>query len=619
MKTKKRFPALLLALCLLLSLCPAALAVGEEPIDLVDGSLEHSKFPQVGTVLSLETGEESLFHYDVPQDGATVLLFFKCGDRAMSSLLRELNETSWAGSEKLSFIAVESSLKDAEAVQTYLDEADTGGVIDLAYYNPTKRTLPYWYLAYIETRGEIGSSISGTISFPYVLLITEEEGQPVIRYAFMNISSVRDLGDCLAKLVEVEGLAPSGSTLKQVRVSGSRHYDFVQSVFSLVNAERSRAGLHALQLSAEVTTLAMQRAAECAVFYSGNHERPNGKGCFSIADDMPLTDAALTAENMAAGQISPAEVMEAWMDSTGHRNNILSERPNLLGVGCFESNGILFWVQLFGSGTDMMPLRQTVRTPCAAEVTVLDSHVEAALTAPEGLSLRVGEELSLPMLENRNPGYPFVPTLLLPWSEGELRDGETVIASVELQGDVLRLKGLEAGSAELLCPVWPGQEEPAVLPVAVQPACVHEWSAPVWTWTEDHSAASAAFVCTLCEAAEELPAELAVETVEASCEEAGKTVVTASVLFEEQAFEDRYEEEIPALGHEFENFFCLRCGAPDLANLDVDGNGELNAADALLFLRLASSGAELSALPDLNGDGRVNSRDAMVLFRLLRP
>ena len=52
-------------------------------------------------------------------------------------------------------------------------------------------------------------------------------------------------------------------------------------------------------------------------------------------------------ENIAMGQRTPKEVMNAWMNSKGHRENILNTSFDTIGVGCYEENGTYHWVQLF--------------------------------------------------------------------------------------------------------------------------------------------------------------------------------------------------------------------------------------------------------------------------------
>lgn len=120
---------------------------------------------------------------------------------------------------------------------------------------------------------------------------------------------------------------------------GTERYSYAYQVLDLVNQERAAVGLAPLTMDRELLDAAMQRAAECAVSYS--HTRPDGTDCFTVS-------SKAYAENIAAGQWSPMVVMGSWMQSPGHKANILTESRRSIGVGCFEADGTLYWVQLFG-------------------------------------------------------------------------------------------------------------------------------------------------------------------------------------------------------------------------------------------------------------------------------
>lgn len=63
------------------------------------------------------------------------------------------------------------------------------------------------------------------------------------------------------------------------------------------------------------------------------------------------TELRFYGENAAKGQKTPDKVVAAWMDSPGHRENLLREKAEYLGVGVWQDeNGILHWVQLFAKG-----------------------------------------------------------------------------------------------------------------------------------------------------------------------------------------------------------------------------------------------------------------------------
>lgn len=124
-------------------------------------------------------------------------------------------------------------------------------------------------------------------------------------------------------------------------VRGTRKYDNAFEVLKLVNEERAAVGAAPLRMESSLLESAMIRAAELTVLFS--HDRPIGLDCFSI-------NSKMSGENIALGQGSPSHVMNSWMNSDGHRGNILSSGFSTIGIGCFEYNGRIHWVQVFGGG-----------------------------------------------------------------------------------------------------------------------------------------------------------------------------------------------------------------------------------------------------------------------------
>lgn len=128
--------------------------------------------------------------------------------------------------------------------------------------------------------------------------------------------------------------------------SGTFDYDKAYQVLSIVNQERAKAGLSPLKMDKTLMDAAMQRAAETGIYFS--HTRPNGESCFSILNNY----YGALGENIAAGQTTASSVMTAWMNSSGHRGNILGSDYQSVGIGCFyQPGGRIFWVQMFGSQT----------------------------------------------------------------------------------------------------------------------------------------------------------------------------------------------------------------------------------------------------------------------------
>ena len=123
------------------------------------------------------------------------------------------------------------------------------------------------------------------------------------------------------------------------QVTGKEDYSSAYQVMNLVNQERRNAGLNELKMDTDLMEAAMQRAAE--LVFSFSHTRPSGQSCFTVSDKA-------FGENIAVGYWNADLVMNGWMNSEGHRANILREYYTSIGVGCFWYDGVGYWVQLFG-------------------------------------------------------------------------------------------------------------------------------------------------------------------------------------------------------------------------------------------------------------------------------
>ena len=120
---------------------------------------------------------------------------------------------------------------------------------------------------------------------------------------------------------------------------------YAQEVVRLVNIERANAGLPALAMDAQLSAAAAIRAEEIDTSFS--HTRPDGTSCFTVLREMGIAYRAC-GENIAKGSPTPARVVEGWMNSAGHRANILNENFTTIGVGVHEdAAGVMHWAQLF--------------------------------------------------------------------------------------------------------------------------------------------------------------------------------------------------------------------------------------------------------------------------------
>ena len=134
------------------------------------------------------------------------------------------------------------------------------------------------------------------------------------------------------------------SSYQVLNISGTANYTAAFKVLELLNKDRAAGGLSALTMDPGLLETAMQRAAECSLYYS--HTRPNGENCFSL-------DSKMYRENIAVGYTSAEQVETGWMQSSGHKANIMSSENKSVGIGVFVANGTYYWVQCFGNDSSV--------------------------------------------------------------------------------------------------------------------------------------------------------------------------------------------------------------------------------------------------------------------------
>jgi hypothetical protein len=122
--------------------------------------------------------------------------------------------------------------------------------------------------------------------------------------------------------------------------------DKSSDVLDLVNQERKAAGLKSVKLNDDLNRVAELRAAEIVERWS--HTRPNGEE-WKTAFAEEGVSASYRGENLAKGQYSADKVVEDWMDSEGHRSNILNKKFTKMGVASVVIDGVTYWVQVFAN------------------------------------------------------------------------------------------------------------------------------------------------------------------------------------------------------------------------------------------------------------------------------
>ncbi len=123
--------------------------------------------------------------------------------------------------------------------------------------------------------------------------------------------------------------------------------DYKAQVVALMNQERAAVGVGGISQNASLDAVAQIRAQE--IVQSFSHTRPNGSSCFTVLEEGGI--AYMTAgENIAAGYGTPADVMNGWMNSDGHRANILNGSFGQVGIGYYTDPNTpygTYWVQIF--------------------------------------------------------------------------------------------------------------------------------------------------------------------------------------------------------------------------------------------------------------------------------
>lgn len=167
------------------------------------------------------------------------------------------------------------------------------------------------------------------------------DGQSVSVDAYLigqnHYCKLRDLGTLLNFGVDWD------QSSQTIRITSSNADATAQTaeVVRLVNEVRAQAGLPALSTLPELDEAAQVRAAEAAECFS--HDRPDGTICFTVLDQCGISGYWRCGENIAMGNTTADRIMDQWMNSESHRQNILNPDYTHIGVG--YSNGA--WSQIF--------------------------------------------------------------------------------------------------------------------------------------------------------------------------------------------------------------------------------------------------------------------------------
>ncbi|WP_446430473.1 CAP domain-containing protein [Paenibacillus agricola] len=134
----------------------------------------------------------------------------------------------------------------------------------------------------------------------------------------------------------------TGSSVQQETGDSAATSTFASQVVMMVNQERVKAGLHVLVSDSSLSAMALDKAKDMYNNQYFDHTSPTYGSPFDMMSTYGIR-YTYAGENIAMGQRTPQEVMTAWMNSAGHRQNIMS--PNFTKIGVSYYNGE--WVQEF--------------------------------------------------------------------------------------------------------------------------------------------------------------------------------------------------------------------------------------------------------------------------------
>lgn len=129
-------------------------------------------------------------------------------------------------------------------------------------------------------------------------------------------------------------------------ISGYACGSLEYAIADAINASRQEAGRSALTFSGRLSAIASVRAYEASVSFS--HTRPSGGSFSGVLSDYGY-GYSRAAENLlqCSSGYTAADMVNLWMGSKGHRDNLLSPDSTTLGIGVYRENGMVYVAAIF--------------------------------------------------------------------------------------------------------------------------------------------------------------------------------------------------------------------------------------------------------------------------------
>lgn len=192
------------------------------------------------------------------------------------------------------------------------------------------------------------AAIASVLSISFLLPVsaladssyTVVKGDTIWKIAMSTQTGVQELIDANPGLANPNFINPG----QKINVPIKEQASVEQEVIKLINVERANAGLPALKNDWELARVAESKSQDMHDKQYFDHTSPTYGSPFDMMKTYGITYKS-AGENIAQGQKSAAEVVKAWMNSEGHRANILSKNFTHIGVGYVKDGN--YWTQMF--------------------------------------------------------------------------------------------------------------------------------------------------------------------------------------------------------------------------------------------------------------------------------
>lgn len=220
-------------------------------------------------------------------------------------------------------------------------------------YRATSANGTYSYVGSSTCTSYTDKSLSGGKTYYYTVRGVKDSGGAKYYSVYSDKASVTVKSSGSTSTPTPTPTAPATQTPTPAPTTGgskadSNNYDssFASQVLKIVNEERAKAGVSALTMGQNLVAPANKRAKEIKQSFS--HTRPDGTAWSTVLSEYNVSVSA-AGENIAYNYNTPEAVMDAWMNSPGHRANILNASFHHIGIGVYEVNGTVYCSQLFSN------------------------------------------------------------------------------------------------------------------------------------------------------------------------------------------------------------------------------------------------------------------------------